>query len=294
MVCTGGTLPIRTSRDLFVWEETGSAVLPEGKPPWASNGERNWAPEIHHVGGRFVAYYTAPNSADVLSIGAAVAPALTGPYVDIGRPLVEHPDGVIDATLFTDDDGTNYLLYKVDGNAHGHRTPIYARSLSADGLSFSHGSTPVELIANDPGSWEGGVVEAPWLVKREGAYYLFYSGNVYDSRYRTGVARAASVTGPYEKHGAPILENDEHWVGPGHGSLVRSEDTDYFVYHAWANDGSGRGDPRTGRQLRVGRVAWEAGWPKIDGGLGPVSIRPARRDAVAVTGSPQAAPSATE
>jgi beta-xylosidase len=102
---------------------------------------------------------------------------------------------VIDASFVRDPDGTPYLLYKIDGNAHGQPTPIYLRELRGDGLGFADGAAPVELLRNDPGSWEGGVVEAPWLVHHDGAYYLFYSGNVYDHRYRTGVARASAITG---------------------------------------------------------------------------------------------------
>jgi hypothetical protein len=36
MVCTGGSFPIRRSRDLVRWEDTGAAVLPAGAPPWAA------------------------------------------------------------------------------------------------------------------------------------------------------------------------------------------------------------------------------------------------------------------
>src|SRR5690606_15423400 len=47
MVSTGGSFPIRRSYDLVFWEDTGEAVLPSGKPAWAANGGRNWAPEMH-------------------------------------------------------------------------------------------------------------------------------------------------------------------------------------------------------------------------------------------------------
>src|SRR6185436_7436125 len=92
--------------------------------------------------------------------------------------------------------------------------------LTADGRGFAPGSTRHQLLVNEPGTWEGGVIEAPWIVAHDGRFYLFYSGNVYDGRYRTGVARADSILGPYTKHGAPILANNTRWVGPGHGSVV--------------------------------------------------------------------------
>ena len=267
MVCTGGRFPVRRSSDLVFWDDTAAAILPDGKPAWAANGFRNWAPEIHRVAGGYVAYYTSVNGADVLSIGAATASDPFGAWSDRGGPLVEAPVGVIDASHFKDRDGRRYLLYKIDGNSQGQPTPIYLRELAADGLSFAAGSQPVEILRNDPSSWEGGVVEAPWLIERRGTYYLFYSGNVYDHRYRTGVARSASLAGPYQKRGAPILGNNERWVGPGHGSVVAIGGADHFVYHAWRAAPGGGNDAAGGRQVLVDRIAWGAdGWPTIHDG----------------------------
>lgn len=265
-VCTGGTFPVRSSRTLVTWTDTGAVILPDGKPSWAANGFRNWAPEIHRVGEGFVAYFTSVNGANILSIGAASAPAATGPFTVGAAPLVEHADGVIDASFFEDDDGSRWLTYKIDGNAHGRATPIFIRQLSGDGLSFAPASQPVQILVNDGGTWEGGVVEAQWLVKRDGVYYLFYSGNVYDHRYRTGVARATSLLGPYEKMGPPILANNATWVGPGHGSVIVTGGLDYFVYHAWRNAGDGTHLQASGRHVLVDRITWEGGWPRIHDG----------------------------
>jgi beta-xylosidase len=265
MVCTGGSFPIRFSRDLVFWEDTGAVVLPDGKPSWAANGGRNWAPELHRVGDRFVAYFTTVNGANQLCIGAAVADAITGPYVEQPGPLVEHAQGVIDATYF-ETGGTGYLFYKIDGNAYGQPTPIFVRELAADGLSFADGSAATQVLTNNPNSWEGGVVEAPWVVERDGFFYMFYSGNVYDYRYRTSVARATSLTGPWEKYGPPILENDGAWVGPGHGSVVTVDGADYFAYHAWHNAGDGTNLGSAGRSGLLDRIDWVDGWPRIGDG----------------------------
>jgi GH43 family beta-xylosidase len=265
MACTGGKFAIRSSPDLVLWSATTGSILPSGKAPWSANGGRNWAPEIHEVGGKYIAYFTAVNGSNVLSIGAASAPAPTGPYTDRGGPLVQSAQGVIDASYFRDTNGKHYLLYKIDGNATGNPTPIYLRELAADGLSFAAGSTQVELIRNAPSTWEGGVVEAPWLIKHDGMYYLFYSGNVYDHRYRTGVARASAVGGPYTKRGSPILANNARWVGPGHGSVVTAGEKLYFVYHAWAAAADGTA-AAGGRRVLVDRIDWADKWPKIGNG----------------------------
>lgn len=273
MACTGGSFPIRGSRDLVRWSDTGAALLPAGKPSWAANGFRNWAPEIHRVGANLVAYYTTVNANDSLCIGTATSAVLAGPWIEGPAPLVEHFFGVIDAT-WTSDGATGYLVFKIDGNAVGEPTPIFARALTADGLAFAPGSEAVQLLVNDPATWEAGVVEAPWIVARDGQWLLFYSGNVYDHRYRTGVARSASVLGPYEKHGEPILGNNERWVGPGHGSVVTTGGIDYFVYHAWPNAGDGTHDGAAGRHVLVDRIDYADGWPQIHDGTPSRSLQP--------------------
>ncbi len=273
MICTGGSFRIRQSYDLVIWEQTGIPVLPDGKPSWAANGGRNWAPEMHKIDDKYVVYYTTVNGANQLSIGASWADTPLGPYTEIPGPLVEDPQGVIDSNYFQDTDGKRYLSYKIDGNASSKPTPIYIRELSSDGLSFAPGSSQVEILRNDSATWEGGVVEAQWLIEREGTYFLFYSGNVYNHQYRTGVARSNDLFGPYVKHGDPILTNNDSWVGPGHGSVVPAGDELYFVYHAWVADGSGGRDSTQGRQVLVDQIRFENNWPVIfNGSASTVSL----------------------
>ena len=72
-------------------------------PAWAS-GEA-WAPEIHYVNGRYQVYFSMKKGVGdkSLALGVAISEGGPfGPYRDLGRPLLEHPDGVIDATFFKD------------------------------------------------------------------------------------------------------------------------------------------------------------------------------------------------
>ncbi|SEN17177.1 Glycosyl hydrolases family 43 [Stigmatella aurantiaca] len=257
-VCTSGGaangFPIRTSSDLVTWTHAGY-IFPSGsKPSWTSSDF--WAPEIHRVGSRYIAYYTARATNGVLSIGAATAPSPLGPFTDLGRPLIQDTKmGMIDATFFTDTAGTKYLVWKADGNAVGQKTPIYGQALSADGLSLV--GTRQTLITNDR-SWEGGVVEAPWVVAKDGYYYLFYSGNAYyNGTYAIGVARATSPLGPYTKASAPILKTVPGWEGPGHGSVITAPSgTSVMVYHAWNS-------AHTARVMLVDAIVWSNGWPSM-------------------------------
>lgn len=264
VACTGGRFRIRTSRDLVSWTATDHYILPPGGASWSSTTEFRWAPEIHEVGAGFVAYFVSADGNGKRAIGAASASDPLGPYTVSAAPLVTDPVGVIDPTYVRDHDGTGYLIYKFAGSSVGKPTPIYLRELAPDGLSFAPGSAPIELIRNDL-PWEGPLVEAPWVIEHGGSYYLFYSGNVYDQRYRVGVARASSIRGPYTKHGAPILGNNARWLGPGHNSSVTVDGIDYLVYHAWHATADGTPDQTKGRVLLVDRIDWVDGWPQIDG-----------------------------
>ncbi|HEU5061441.1 MAG TPA: glycoside hydrolase family 43 protein [Kofleriaceae bacterium] len=264
MVCTQGTYPIWQSADLTAWAPSGAAIFPDGqRPTWST--DPYWAPEIHRVGGGYVAYFTARVAPDGrLAIGAARASHPLGPYEDIGQPLVHDTSvSMIDASYFRAPDGRQYLFWKSNGNALDPKQPthIYGRELAQDGVSFV-GPTE-DLMENDLG-WEADVVEAPWVREHDGDFFLFYSGNVYDARYRTGVARSTvSPLGPYEKRGDPILGNNDVWVGPGHGSVVVGPlGDDVFVYH-----GRPAADPDSGRRVLADRVDWGAdGWPTIHDG----------------------------
>jgi arabinan endo-1,5-alpha-L-arabinosidase len=264
MTCTSGgaadAFPIRVSPDLVRWTRMG-AVFPSGKHPAWATGDF-WAPEIHRVGAHYVAYFTARNVDGRLSIGAASAPTALGPFTDRGAPLLHDAAmGLIDASEFEAPDGTRYLLWKDDGNAVGKPTPIHAQALAPDGLSIV--GTATTLITNDQ-SWEGAVVEGPWMLYHEGAYYLFYSGNAYNTAaYAVGVARAASPLGPFTKATVPILTTAGAWAGPGHGSVLDTPDGEtVFVYHAWR---SGQVGGAPGRLGLVDRVVWSAGWPSLPG-----------------------------
>jgi arabinan endo-1,5-alpha-L-arabinosidase len=180
--------PIRSSPDLVHWTQVGY-VFPDYKarknPQWAIGDMYDpssifvvtvstelmrcdhcrWAPEIHIINNStFNVYYTARHSNQLLSIGVATASSITGPYTDIGTPLLQNKtEGVIDCHFFRDyRSGQPYLTWKVDGNAHGNPTPIYAAALRGDGLAINL-STQTLLLINDQ-QWEGPLVEGPWIV----------------------------------------------------------------------------------------------------------------------------------
>lgn len=279
MVSTGGSAglyPIRVSDDLVRWSHVGYVFSRGTEPSWYEAAP--WAPELHRIGGRYVVFFTAKSKATgKMALGVATAATPTGPFVDRGAPiLAESPIGAIDSHYFRDPaDGRHYMLWKQESNGLPPAgTPIFAQELAIEGDSVQLVGARAELLRNDL-AWEGNLVEGPWMVARDGFYYLFYSANAYyDHRYATGVARtqtrgkslAEQLGAPLEKHGAPILSSttEDCFQGPGHGSVVEAPDGgDVYVFHAWAKGKIGDGNPRLGL---TDRVTWSDGWPAIANG----------------------------
>lgn len=128
--------PILRSDDLESWHHEGF-VFPEGEAPqWTAQGHRVgdfWAPEMARVGEEYWLVYTARQHSNALAIGLARSDRPTGPWRDLGHPLLSGhavnttglPDdptrpvqsgGVIDSHIFIDADGERYLFWKRDTN----------------------------------------------------------------------------------------------------------------------------------------------------------------------------------
>ena len=260
------------SRDLKHWQPAG-AVFPH-QPQWA--GGSFWAPELVNDDGKILLYYVGRKRGGPLCVAAATAAAPQGPYTDHG-PVVCEPDGSIDPAFVRDKNGTPYLVWKEDGNSERKPTPIWAQPLTEDLFHLTGEKT--QLIVNQPESWEGGVVEAPYIMLHAGLYYMFYAGNGCcgtKCNYAEGVARAKNLLGPWEKNPAnPIIGPNEVWRCPGHGTAVETpQGTDYFLYHAYPVKGS----IYLGRESVLDKITWgKDGWPLVNNGHGPsgTSAQPA-------------------
>jgi GH43 family beta-xylosidase len=159
-------------------------VFPRGHlPSWALHTDSFWAPEIHVINGKLRVYFTAREpGTNILCIGVATSDVITGPYKDVGHPIVRSSEvGSIDVSVLTVEGGAAteyYLIWKDDGNGNRPQKPtwINAKRLATDGLSI-YGEKS-HLIRNDL-AWEADLVEGPWIIKKDGWYYLFYSGHSY-------------------------------------------------------------------------------------------------------------------
>ena len=275
---SGKNISLARSTDLLTWDILGDAM--PALPRWAKlTGGLVWAPEVLRIGDQYLMYYTARDKAsNKQCVGVAVSALPEGKFKDTNDvPLVcqAQEGGTIDASPFRDDDGTLYLYYKNDGNCCGIPTYIYAQTLAADGLSLV--GEPVRLVRNDT-YWEGRVVEAPTMFKREGRYYLFFSANDYAGvDYAVGYATCEGPLGPcVDAPENPILasylaDKDAMVIGPGHQTVLQVGEQTWLVYHAWeVVSGSRRGDRRF---VWLDRIQWEEGRPVVQGPtLGPQPV----------------------
>jgi xylan 1,4-beta-xylosidase len=209
------------SDDLVHWTQ--------GPRVFSDPGPNVWAPEVYHDPDTdlFYLYYTSN-----MRIGVAVGDSPLGPFVSRGVLIRD----AIDANLFRDDDGRLYLYYS-------YAPPLYVRWLTGS-LRVQQMTSPLEP-EGDPidilysETWERflgivGIIEGPWMLKRDGIYYLMYSGNATSSvDYAIGYATATDPTGPFTKYpGNPVISRGGGILGPGHNSVVEAPDGNLvIVYH---------------------------------------------------------------
>jgi beta-xylosidase len=264
----GSTTNIRVimSKDLVNWEELGDAL--PALPEWSVlNSGYTWAPGVIQIEDQFLMYYVARDEdIDRQCIGVAVSNDPDGPFTDSNDDAFicqARLGGSIDAYPFQDEDGKLYLLWKNDGNCCGLEVALWIQELSSDGMNLI--GEPVKLIERDQ-AWERPLIENPAMVEHNDKYYLFYSGNWWESHeYAIGYAICETVTGPCEKPlDGPWFEYEAPVMGPGGQAFFTDEEGDlWMVYHAWT--GAAVGYPAGERSLHIDLVTFEGDKPVTNG-----------------------------
>ena len=202
--CTGTSNPVWTgsnpgvrllvSDDLTQWKQHSWLIDASLLPPDCPYNGRFWAPEIHLIKNK---YWLTVNSGKVTpddpkgmkthSVWLFSADSVTGPYQLVNGPLT--PQYNNDATLFEDEDGQTYFYCSGNG--------LFQAKID---LAAGKLTTPIEkfLDKKQPGwpEWMMGGIEGPFVIKREGTYFMFFS--TWTRGYEVGLLQSKTPLGPWE------------------------------------------------------------------------------------------------
>ena len=262
------------------WTHHPGIARPETVFKWAEPGRAYAGQIVKGRDGKF--YFYAPvlqresAAKDRFAIGVAVADTPVGPWRDahpagpIVSQLTPQANDIqnIDPSVLVDDDGRVYLYWGTFGQ-------IRAIELERDMVTTKGTQKRIDGV--------DGFFEAPWLMKRNGTYYMIYAANnagpnsaCTPAVYHACIAysTASSALGPWTYRGVmlkPVSSTTSH---PG---AVEFKGKWYLAYHT--ADATGGGHFR--RSVAIDRIEWDD------------SVTPARIGVVVPTRSPQAAPAGT-
>ena len=200
---------------------------------WARNKGNAWAPAIEKKNGKFYFYFSA-DQGERKAIGVAVSDSPTGPFTDLGHPIVDkRPEGQkngqqIDVDVFTDDDGQSYLYW---GNGY-----MAGAKLNSDMTSIDT-TTIVRMTPRGGSLKDYQYREAPYVFKRKGIYYFLWSVDDTGSpNYHVAYGTSTSPLGPIKVADEPVIlqqRPDQKIYGTAHNSVLQipGKDKWYIVYH---------------------------------------------------------------
>jgi xylan 1,4-beta-xylosidase len=205
-----------------------------------------------------------------------------GPW---SEPIYINSSG-FDASLFHDDDGRKWIVNQERDSRPGHemKRPIILQEFSPE-LKKLIGS-PVRLTY---GATERGFTEAPHIYKHNGLYYLITAEGGTGYGHCAALLRAEVVTGPYENcpHN-PIITSctrefamrpeinyimldlynpDELLQKSGHGSLVETQNGEWYMAHLCGRPVMPQKRCVLGRESAIQQVEWtKDGWLRMTDG----------------------------
>lgn len=226
-----------SSPDLKTWTDEGVVLdVATDQVAWADGNL--WAPAIEErlIGGkyRYFLYYSAkPVGAEAKQIGVAIADSPTGPFVDLGHPIItDSPVGwgqQIDVDVFVDPATDKPYIYWGNGYMAGAELNKNMTSIK-----------PKTITVLTP---EGGSLadynyrEAPYVFYRQGKYYFLWSVDDTGSpNYHVAYGTSDSPLGPITVAADPIVliqDPANEIYGPAHCSVVKTPGKDewHIVYH---------------------------------------------------------------
>ena len=281
---TGQGVSVLSSRDLRHWQKEPPVF--DTPPAWTAGVVPDfrghfWAPDISLHDGTYFLYYAVSSGGKITSaIGVATNRTLdrSSPdfeWVDHGIVVQSVPYrdlwNAIDPQLVEGDDGTPWLAF--GSFWAGLRLVKLApdRLRVAEPQEWHSLAKRERSVLVDDAAPEPAAIEAPFVFRHGGWYYLFASWDHCcrgaRSDYKVVVGRARDVRGPFvdadgkrmdQGGGTLVVAGTPDYPGIGHNSAYTFDGRDWFVAHAY--DAHDRGTSK----LQMLSITWdEKGWPHV-------------------------------
>jgi len=230
-------------------------------PPGTEYSTQVWAPELHHLDGKWYVYFTASSGNWIdhrMYVLEATSSDAQGAYNFRGKVAASTDNHAIDGSVFHHG-GQRYFIWS------GWDTPT---SSDEQRVYIARMSSPLVIdgdrveISRPTYSWElvGGsrVNEGPTALQRNGTLHITFSVNNYwMSEYSLARVTLAPGGDPmsaadWVKHPEPIFAQANNVRGVGHASFTKSPDgsQDWIVYHSM--------EPSGLRSVRIQPFTWNA------------------------------------
>ena len=282
---TGVGIQQMTSKDRKTW-----TVLPQPVmtviPGWTTDSvpgfnSHVWAPDVIYWHDKWwMAYSCSTFGKNGSAIGLLSTRSLmANVWKDEGCIVVSREKrdnwNAIDPNFVIDENDTPWLVWgsfwdgiqlaRLDSTMHLASKPVT--------LARRHRLGDPDAAENPTSKFAGrNAIEAPFIFKHDGYYYLFVSWDYCcrgaKSNYRVAVGRSKNVGGPYldrtgkemlEGGGTLFLEGDkQEWEAAGHCAAYHMDDEDIFICHGYSAE-------RNGTALLIQRtISWTPdGWPEL-------------------------------
>lgn len=235
-----------SSTDMVNWTAEGT-VMTMDTVDWTSDDVSAWASQVTKYNDKYYLYYCSWDKTGKQSIGVAVSDSATGPFEDIGEPLVRSSVTKPNTSTYNDIDPTVWIETGDDGVEHRYLAwgngQFYICELNEDMTSVKDQNGDGEItsgknfgeadIANQTSGLEN-YTEAPWLYRRSdengnyyGDYYLFYA---YSWRECMAYATTSDLSSGDWSFGNMIMTPNAT-SNTNHMAVFDFKGKTYFVYH---------------------------------------------------------------
>jgi GH43 family beta-xylosidase len=227
--------------DIHPNNPASSTVTAWTAPIGTDYSEQIWAPEIHHINGKWYIYVAASdgdNATHRMYVLERDDPNPMGAYVFRGQLAATTDRWAIDGTVL-DWEGQLYFIWSGWAGTTDGQQNLYIAEMS-DPMTISGERY---LIATPDYAWEKhglSINEGPQVLIHNGRLHIIYSGSAYwRHEYALGRLSYDGVgslldKASWQKSPTPVFQQSGDIVGTGHASFTTSPDgsQNWIVYHA--------------------------------------------------------------